>query len=65
RDDDFNYDNLRDKYLKENLNIYDKYRKWALICLGVLIIIFILIYTSIRFRFWDLPIVIIKWFIGY
>ncbi|MEG0294502.1 hypothetical protein [Enterococcus sp.] len=65
QDNNLSYASLEKKYLKKHLDIYSNYRKWMLLSLGGLILLFISLYISNMFDFFPWPKELIKIIIGY
>lgn len=61
----YSYDKLKKRYLKKSIDIYDTYRRWTMLLLVLLIVLFAFLYISNRFINISLPKDIIKFIIGY
>lgn len=64
-ENNLSYDNLKKTYLDKTLLVYTNHRKWILVILVGLILLFILLYISNRFDFFPYPKEMIKIIIGY
>lgn len=64
-EDDYSYKKLKERYLDETINIYNIYRISSIVVLGILIILFTLLFFSNRLSTFPKPKEIIKIIIGY
>ena len=65
KDNNLSYESLKDKYLQMSLNYYENYRQTVIFGLMLLIIIFIMLYFSIRFNSLPWLLDFVKFVIGY
>ncbi|EMF0538119.1 hypothetical protein ACYRCD_000097 [Enterococcus hirae] len=59
------YENLKEDYLQESIDIYNSYRCWVIFGLIVLIVLFFIMYLSNRIDSFSYPKEILKFLIGY